>query len=236
MVELLDNRSPNSPWMPLQVFQDLAPAFCLPLQMARFGGITFNKSAASMSGRRDQVTALLAELCQHNEDAVGTLLPMVYDELRLLAQRQLRGQPANHTLNTTALVHEAYLKLVNQKESNWQDKAHFFSVAAIAMRQILINYAHRRKAQKRGGGQALATFEESLMGGESTKAEELIALDEALDRLKAFNERQSQVVTYRFFGGLTHEEIAEVLEVSVPTVRRDWRIAKAWLVRELGEA
>ncbi len=236
MVELLDDRSPNSPWVPLQVFQDLAPASCLPLLMARIGEITFNKSAASMSGRRDQVTALLAELCQHNEDAVGTLLPMVYDELRQLAQRQLRGQPANHTLNTTALVHEAYIKLVNQQGSTWKDKAHFFSVAAIAMRQILINYAHRRKAQKRGGGQVLATFEESLMGGESTKAEELIALDEALDRLKAFNERQSQVVTYRFFGGLTHEEIAEVLEVSVPTVRRDWRIAKAWLVRELGEA
>ena len=186
-----------------------------------------------MSGRKDQVTALLAELCQHNEDAVSALLPMVYDELRSLAQRQLRGQPANHTLNTTALVHEAYLKLVNHNQSTWKDRAHFLSVAAMAMRQILINYAHKRRAQKRGGGQAVATFDESLMGGESTRADELIALDEALGRLKMLNERQSDVVTYRFFGGLTHEEIAEVLDVSIPTVRRDWRIAKAWLVREL---
>lgn len=186
-----------------------------------------------MPGRRDQVTALLAELSQSNQTVVGALMPLVYEELRTLARRQLRGQRAGHTLNTTALVHEAYLKLVNQQEATWQNRAHFLSVAAIAMRQILINYAHRRRAQKRGGGQAMATFEESLMGGQATRAEELIALDEALDRLNAINERQSQVVTFRFFGGLTHEEIAEVLGVSKPTVRRDWRIAKAWLTREL---
>ncbi len=186
-----------------------------------------------MPGRKDQVTALLAELSRSNQTVVGALMPLVYDELRRLAQRQLRGQRAGHTLNTTALVHEAYLKLVNQKEATWQSRVHFLSVAAMAMRQILINYAHRRRAQKRGGGEAVATFDEALMGGKATRAEELIALDEALDRLMAINERQSQVITYRFFGGLKHEEIAEVLGVSVPTVRRDWRIAKAWLTREL---
>jgi RNA polymerase sigma factor (TIGR02999 family) len=185
-----------------------------------------------MPGRRDQVTALLAELSGSNRTVVGALMPLVYDELRRLAQRQLRGQRAGHTLNTTALVHEAYLKLVNQQEATWQNRAHFLSVAALAMRQILINYAHRRRAQKRGGGQALATFDEALMGS-SPRADALIALDEALDRLNTIHERQSQVVTYRFFGGLTHEEIAEVLGVSVPTVRRDWRIARAWLTREL---
>lgn len=188
-----------------------------------------------MSDKKNQVTALLAALGESSEEAMGALLPLVYDELRMLAKRQLRGQQSNHTLNTTALVHEAYLKLVNQEAASWQDRAHFLSVAAIAMRQILINYAHKRRAQKRGGGQALATFNEALMGGESTRADELIALDEALERLKAMNERQSEVVTFRFFGGLTHEEIAKVLEVSVPTVRRDWRIAKAWLVRELSQ-
>ena len=186
-----------------------------------------------MSDRADQVTALLAELSRSNRTVVGTLMPLVYDELRRLARRQLRGQRPGHTLNTTALVHEAYLKLVNQKEATWESRAHFMSVAALAMRQILINYAHRRRAQKRGGGAARVTFEEALMGGQVTRTDELLALDEALDRLAALNERQSLVVTYRFFGGLTHEEIAEALGVSVPTVGRDWRVARAWLTREL---
>ena len=123
-----------------------------------------------MLGRRDQVTALLAELSQSNRTVVSALMPLVYEELRTLARRHLRGQRAGHTLNTTALVHEAYLKLVNQQEATWQNRAHFLSVAAMAMRQILINYAHQRRAQKRGGGQALATFEESIMGGATTRA------------------------------------------------------------------
>jgi len=195
----------------------------------------FTVSTPTMPGRRDQVTAMLAALGEGNESVMGTLMPLVYDELRRLARRQLRGQRAGHTLNTTALVHEAYLKLVNQDEATWESRAHFLSVAAMAMRQIMINYAHRRRAQKRGGGQALATFDEALMGGRVTCADEMIALDEALERLRAIHARQSQVVTYRFFGGLTHEEIAGVLGVSVPTVRRDWRIAKAWLNRELSQ-
>ncbi|MEL7364075.1 MAG: ECF-type sigma factor [Bacteroidota bacterium] len=186
-----------------------------------------------MSSRRDHVTALLAELSRSNRTAVDALLPMVYDELRGVAHRQLRNQRAGHTLQTTALVHEAYLKLIHREQATWESRAHFLSVAAIAMRQILINYARDRRAAKRGGGQALATFDEALMGGRTTRADDLIALDEALDRLALLSKRQSQVVTYRFFGGLTHEEAAAVLGCSVPTVRRDWRIAKAWLTREL---
>lgn len=193
---------------------------------------------ASMSDRKDQITAMLVEMARDNQDTarqdvVGALLPLVYEELRAMAQRQLKGQRPNHTLNTTALVHEAYLKLVHQNNASWQNRAHFLSVASIAMRQILINYAERRRALKRGGDQAIATFDEAFMGKETIRAEELLALDEALDRLSAINERQGKVVTYHFFGGLTHQEAADILGVSEPTVRRDWRIAKAWLTREL---
>ena len=183
-------------------------------------------------GQQPAITELLAELSGGNRTVVDALMPRVYEELRTLARRQLRGERAGRTLNTTALVHEAYLKLVNQNQVTWKNRAHFFSLAALAMRRILINYAHSRMAEKRGGGQAVATFEEGDVVRE-TRAEELVALDEALARLEQFNERQSQVVTYRFFGGLTQEEISEVLNVSVPTVRRDGRLARAWLSREL---
>ncbi|RMI19784.1 MAG: sigma-70 family RNA polymerase sigma factor, partial [Calditrichaeota bacterium] len=162
------------------------------------------------------------------------LIPLVYDGLHQMAQRHLRRERRGHTLNATALVHEAYMKLVDQKRVNWQNRAHFFAIAAQSMRRILINYAHKRKAQKRGGGQVIVTFVEESMPRE-TRAEELIALDEALTRLSKMNERQGKVVEYWFFGGLTHEEIAEVLGVSLPTVRRDWRLARAWLTRELNQ-
>ena len=179
------------------------------------------------------ITALLEDLAGGNRTVVDALLPHVYEELRALARRHLRRERAGHTLNTTALVHEAYLKLVRQDHVDWQNRAHFYGVAALAMRRLLINYAKQRRAEKRGGGDPLATFEEGSVAREA-RSEEVIALDEALTRLAAFNERQSQVVTMSFFGGLTHEEIAAVLDVSVPTVRRDWRIARAWLTRELG--
>ena len=140
-----------------------------------------------------------------------------------------------HTLNATALVHEAYLKLVDQRDPNWQNRAHFFAIAAKAMRRILINYAEKRRAEKRGGGNPIVTFNEEAVVRES-RADDLLALEEALQRLEKLNERQSKVVEYRFFGGLTQEEIAEVLEVSVPTVRLDWRLARAWLSREMQAA
>ena len=144
----------------------------------------------------------------------------------------LRGERRDHTLNATALVHEAYIKLIDQDKITWQNRAHFFGIASQAMRRILINYANARIAQKRGGNQVLATFIDDKMKRES-KPEELIALDEALKKLEQINERQSKIIEQWFFVGMNHEEIAEILEVSVPTVRRDFRLAKAWLSREL---
>ena len=177
-------------------------------------------------------TALLEDLTGGNRTVVDAVMPQVYDELRDLARRKLRGERADHTLNTTALVHEAYEKLVQQDRMTWQNRAHFMGVAALSMRRILINYAHKRNAQKRGGGEPVATFEDG-MAPRDVQAEELIDLDDALKRLEKLDERQAKVVTYRFFGGLTQKEIAEVLGVSVPTVRRDWRLARAWLSREM---
>ena len=182
--------------------------------------------------RQNEITQLLLDLNGGNRAAVDLLVPLVYEELQVLARRQLRGERSAHTLNTTALVHEAYLKLVDQQRVSWQNRAHFFAIAAQAMRRILINYAKNRAAEKRGGGQPLVTFDERSVVREA-RAEELVALDEALAELTKLSERQSKVVEYQFFGGLTHEEIAEVLGVSVPTVRRDWRLARAWLSRQL---
>jgi RNA polymerase sigma factor (TIGR02999 family) len=188
-----------------------------------------------MGNTPDDITQMLQQLSAGNRDVVDALMPLVYDEMHGMADRQLRRERANHTLNATALVHEAYLKLVDQTRVTWQNRAHFFAIAAQAMRRILINYAQRRLAEKRGGGQAVATFNDEEVARES-RAEELIALDAALERLQALNERQCKVVEFRFFAGLTQEEIAEVLGVSVPTVRRDWRMARAWLSRELDAA
>lgn len=178
------------------------------------------------------ITLLLAELTGGNAEVVNALLPVIYDELHRVADNQLRGERRDHTLNATALVHEAYLKLVDQSRVTWQNRAHFLGVAAQAMRRILINYAEQRRAQKRGGDLVATTFDDDL-APRNTRADELLDLDEALTRLKAINPRQAATVEYRFFGGLTHEEVAEVLGISVPTVLRDWRMARAWLSNEL---
>lgn len=180
----------------------------------------------------NDITRMLAELTGGNQDVVNALLPLIYDELHGMADNQLRRERKDHTLNATALVHEAYLKLVDQSRVSWQNRAHFLGVASQAMRRILINYAEQRRALKRGGEMVATTFDDDLVPRE-TRADQLIDLDEALTRLKALNGRQASVVEYRFFGGLTHEEIAEVVGVSVPTVRRDWRLARAWLSHEL---
>lgn len=185
-----------------------------------------------MDNNRNDVTQLLSDLSSGNKEVVNVLMPMVYKEMHQLAHMHLRGERRNHTLNATALVHEAYVKLINQEQITWQNRAHFFGIASQAMRRILINYANARVAQKRGGHQVLATFVDDKMKRES-KPEELIALDEALKKLEQLNERQSKIIEYWFFVGLNHEEIAEVLGVSIPTVRRDFRIAKAWLSRTL---
>lgn len=156
----------------------------------------------------------------------------VYDDLRRRAHRVLSRERAGHTLNTTALVHEAYSKLSAQDSARFNDRSHFLAVAAMAMRRILINYARDRVAQKRGGDQVRVTLEDPVSPGELGMSE-VIAIDELLDRLRQLSERQSQVVVYKFYGGLADAEIAEALGVSAPTVRRDWRAARAWLVREL---
>lgn len=180
----------------------------------------------------ENVTELLGQLTGGNRDVVNALLPLVYDEMRGMAENQLRRERADHTLNATALVHEAYLKLVDQSRVSWQNRAHFLGVAAQAMRRILINYARDRRAKKRGGDFVVTTYNEELIPDEM-RADQLIDLDDALNRLQEVSERQATVVEYRFFGGLKHEEIAEVLGISKDSVRRDWRLARAWLSSEL---
>ncbi|MGD8700346.1 MAG: sigma-70 family RNA polymerase sigma factor [Gemmatimonadales bacterium] len=179
-----------------------------------------------------EITQLLKVLQRGDRSAFDRLLAVVYQELKRVAQRQMRRERAGHTLDTTGLVHEAYLRLVDQSEAEWQDRAHFFGVAARAMRQILIDHARRRAAQKRGGGWERATLDEDLVGGQAP-TEELLALDDALERLGQLDPRLSQVVEYRFFAGLTEEETAALLGITTRTVQRDWAKARAWLHKEL---
>jgi len=179
-----------------------------------------------------EVTRLLIASAEGDAGALDALFPIIYEELRGVAHQRLRHERPGHTLNTTALVHEAYLKLVNLDQIQYQGRAHFFAVAAQAMRNILVTYATRRKAQKRGGGQEALPLDEVVVMSEQ-QAEDILALDEALAHLKTLNERQHQVVECRFFGGLSIEETAQVLAVSPATVKRDWNLARAWLNREL---
>jgi len=182
------------------------------------------------------VTRLLQEAGEGDKGAEDRLLPWVYEELQAIAHRHLRRERPGHTLNTTALVHEAYIKLADQDRTTWQNRLHFYGVASTAMRRILLNHAQKRRAQKRGGDAEHVPLDEveELLG--EREAEELLALDEALDRLKEFNPRGADVVVYRFFGGLTHDEIADLLGTSTITVRRSWSSAKSWLRRELRTA
>ena len=186
----------------------------------------------AITDSKKEVTQLLFDLSNGNRQAVDMLMPLVYKEMHQLAHVHLRKERPDHTLNATALVHEAYIKLIDQDKITWQNRAHFFGIASQAMRRILINYANGRIAQKRGENPAFVTFDDDKMKRDS-KPEELIALDEALKKLEALNERQSKIIEHWFFVGLNHDEIAEVLNVSVPTIRRDFRLAKAWLSREL---
>ncbi|NBC87167.1 MAG: sigma-70 family RNA polymerase sigma factor [Bacteroidetes bacterium] len=185
-----------------------------------------------MSSSPSEVTHLLERLREEDREALDALLPLVYDELHRLAHLELRGEGPDITLRTTALVHEAYNKLVDHHAVDWQGRSHFFGVAARAMRQVVINRARKRKAQKRGGDAPHLTLDEGRIAVDQ-QADRLVALDEALDRLAAIDERQSRVVECRFFGGMTIEETAIALDVSPSTVKRDWRTAKAWLAREI---
>ncbi len=163
-----------------------------------------------------QITQLLRQWSDGKREVLESLMPLIYDELRGQASRYLKKERSNHTLQTTALINEAYLKLIDQRQVQWQNRAHFFAIAAQAMRRILVDYARQRQREKRGG-----------------KAEDLVALDDALTRLEKFDERQARVVELRYFSGLSLDETAEVLGVLNVTVRRDWNMAKAWLLQEI---
>jgi RNA polymerase sigma-70 factor, ECF subfamily len=177
----------------------------------------------------EEVTGLLSDWSHGDQAALEKLTPLVYEELHRLAHRYMSRERPGHTLQTTALVNEAYLRLVDQKQAHWQDRAHFFAVAAQVMRHILVDYARRRRYAKRGGATARqVSLDEAAMVSQQ-RAADFIALDEALERLEAIDPRKSRVVELHFFGGLNFDEIAEVLKVSPITVRRDWRSAKAWL-------
>src|SRR5689334_6749633 len=178
------------------------------------------------------ITAQLQAWVAGEPAAKETLFPLVYDELRRIAHRQLQREWAGHTLDTTALVHEAYLKLVDQTRAGFTDRAHFFAVAANAMRRILVDYARRYLAEKRGAAPRRVTLTDDMLVAEE-RADTLLAIDDALQELSRIDERLSKVVECRFFGGLTEAETAEVLGVTARTVRRDWTKAKGWLHRTL---
>jgi RNA polymerase sigma-70 factor (ECF subfamily) len=179
-----------------------------------------------------EVTQLLAAWSEGDEQALAALTPLVYQELHRLAHRHLGRERDGHTLQTTALVHEAYLRLVDQKGARWRNRAHFMAVASQMMRRILVDYARGRGYAKRGGGARQASFDEALVVSDE-RAADVVALDEALNALAQFDERKARMVEMRFFGGLSIEETAEVLGVSPGTVMRDWTLAKAWLQREI---
>ena len=179
-----------------------------------------------------ELTILLNASAEGNKDALNEIFPIVYDQLRNIAHNRLRNERGGHTLSTTALVHEAYLKLVDLERIQYKGRVHFFAVAAQAMRNILVSYALRRKAVKRGGDQTPVPLDNEVIISEEM-AEDVLLLDEALKRLETIDDRRFQVVQYRFFGGLNIEETASALNISPATVKRDWNLARAWLNREL---
>jgi RNA polymerase sigma factor (TIGR02999 family) len=189
----------------------------------------------TMGEQQHAVTQALIGAASGDTDAARRLWDLTYDELHRIAQHHLRGERADHTLSATALVHEAFVRLVDQDRIVWTDRGHFFGVASRACRRVLVDHARKRNAQKRGGGGAKITLDEALVGIDS-QADEVLALNEALDRLSAMDERLGQVVEMRYFGGLSEEETAEALGITPRTVRRDWVKAKGWLFRELSVA
>jgi RNA polymerase sigma-70 factor (ECF subfamily) len=179
-----------------------------------------------------RVTELLAHWSHGDDAALAELTPLVYQELRRLAHHFMEGQRPDHTLQTTALVNEAYLRLADQTNPRWQNRAHFFAVAARAMRQILVSYARSNRAQKRGGGAARIELDETAILSPQ-QSNEIVDVHEALEKLATLDSRKAQVVELKFFGGLNYEEIAEVLKIARMTVRRDWEFARLWLYTEL---
>lgn len=180
------------------------------------------------------VTKLLRDWRNGDASALDRLMPIVYNELRQIASRYLRRRQANETLQTTALVHEAYMRLVDRQDFNWQDRAHFLAVSAKIMRGILVNYSLASSAEKRGGGAVKLSFDESIEVADNKQGFDILALNDALKKLEVADARKSRIVELRFFAGLSNEEIAEALSISVPTVKREWKLTKAWLRFEMG--
>jgi RNA polymerase sigma factor (TIGR02999 family) len=182
-------------------------------------------------------TRLLTRASAGDSKAVSQLMPLVYNELRKIAASYIRRERPGQTLQATALVHEAYVRLISEKSHSWQNRTHFLAIAALSMRQILVQRARARKAAKRGGDPARITLDDALLPAKTSGpgAIDLVALDMALERLATVSERQAKVVELRYFGGLEIEEIAEVLDISPATVKRDWTVARAWLKRELAD-
>jgi RNA polymerase sigma factor (TIGR02999 family) len=187
------------------------------------------------SASPQEVTQLLADWSHGDGAALTKLTPLVYEDLRRLAHHHMGGQRPDHTLQTTALVNEAYLRLADQTNPRWQNRAHFFAVAARAMRQILVNYAKSYRSQKRGGGALKIELDEAALVSPQ-QAREIVDLHEALERLATLDSRKAEVVELKYFGGLNYDEMAEVLKISPITVRRDWKFARAWLYTELRSA
>jgi RNA polymerase sigma factor (TIGR02999 family) len=192
------------------------------------------EESARDASRRQQVSQLLAAWTNRDSAARDALLPVVYDELHRLAHHYMHGERRGHTLQTTALVNEAYIRLVDLDRMQWRDRAHFFAMAATLMRRILVDHARERSRDKRGGGVSVTSLDEQV--AVSKASVDVVALDEALDRLAAMDFQQSQIVELRFFSGLTIEETAEALDLSPATVKREWTSAKAWLHQQLGGA
>jgi RNA polymerase sigma factor (TIGR02999 family) len=186
------------------------------------------------AARRGQVSALLAAWTNRDAGARDALLPVVYDELRRLAQHYMRDEREGHTLQATALVNEAYLRLVGLDRMQWRDRAHFFAMAATLMRRVLVDHARERGRDKRGGGVSVTSLDDHIVA--PRREVDVVALDEALERLAVLDARQSQIVELRFFGGLSVEETAEALGISPATVKREWASAKAWLYQQLSGA
>ena len=187
----------------------------------------------SMNLDQNDITLLLNGLKDNDTRVIDKIYPLVYDHLRNEAHLQLRRERAGHTLQTTALVNEAYLKLVDQKKSTYQNRSHFLAIAAMAMRRILISHARKRNAEKRGGNEPAVTFTDG-MAPYDARLTEMMDLDDALQKLEQMDERQAKIVQYRFFGGMNYKEIADVMSGTEHSVRYDWRVARAWLKRELG--
>lgn len=185
-----------------------------------------------MSSAPQQITQLLLAWGNGHQEALDELMPLVYEELRKVASRHMRRQKRGNSLQTTALVNEAYLRLIDSSQVRWQNRAHFFAVSAQLMRRILVDFARQRHNLKRGGSARQVSLDEALVIAPE-RGPDLLALDEALDRLAALNARQAKIVELRYFGGLTEEETAEALKVSLRTVQRDWNLARLWLYREL---